>query len=233
MTGPPAVSDAGSGGAAGKTVGASCADAAVICPQLVPSSPAITTLGVSGTADVTFGAGATKWQSYHYAAPGQVAPTVALTPDGDGLQIAGGFSPPVSGNWEGAGLFLDGTSCIDGSKYTGVQFDFAGDLGGCALAFGASFSGDASRTDVPGRGACPGTSSTCYGPLAPVVPGAPPDGSAVTTIKVPFSALTGGSPISKLDPATILDVEWQLSAPTGADGGSCSANFTVKNVGFY
>ena len=113
--------------------------------------------------------------------------------------------------------------------YTGVQFDFAGDLGGCALAFGASFSGDSSPADNPGRGSCPGTSSTCYGPLAPVVPGA----TTTTTIKVPFSALTAGSPIAKLDPATIVDVEWQLSAPTGPDGGSCSADFTIENVAFY
>ena len=70
---------------------------------------------------------------------------------------------------------------------------------------------------------------TCYGPLAPVVPGA----STTTTIKVPFSALTAGSPISKLDPSTLVDVQWQLSAPTGADGGSCAADFTVENVAFY
>ena len=224
----------GSGAAAGKTVGTSCAtDGAVVCPQLVLASPAITTMGASGTAGLTFGAGAAKWQSYAYAAPGQMVPTVTLTPDGTGMQIAGGFTPPVSGNWEGAGLFFDGTSCVDGSKYTGVQFDFAGDLGGCALAFGASFSGDSSRTDNPGRGSCPGTSSACYGPLAPVATAATPDAATATTIKVPFSALAGGSPVSKLDPATIVDVEWQLSAPTGADGGSCSANFTVKNVAFY
>jgi hypothetical protein len=149
------------------------------------------------------------------------------------MQIAGGFTPPVSGNWEGAGLFFEGTSCVDGSKYTGVQFDFTGDLGGCALAFGASFSGDSSRSENPGRGSCPGTSSNCYGPLAPVAAVATADAATATTIRVPFSALAGGSPISKLDPATIVDVEWQLSAPTGAGGGSCSANFTVKNVAFY
>ncbi len=231
-TAQPTFSDGGgqgSGGAAGKTPGTSCAvDGAVVCPQLVLSSPAITTMGASGAAGVvTFGSGATAWQSYSYAAPGQTAPTVALTPDGAGLQITGGFHPPISGNWAGAGLFFGGSSCIDATMYTGVQFDFAGDLGGCALAFGASFSGDTSPADAPEQGSCPGTDSTCYGPLAPVVPG------TATTIKVPFSALTAGSPIAKLDPATLVDVEWQLSAPTGADGGSCAANFTVENVAFY
>ncbi len=214
----------GDGGAAGRTVGTSCAtDGAVVCPRLVLSSPAITTMGASGSGGLTFGSGATKWESYTYAAPGQAVPTVALTPDGVGIHITGGFAPPVNGNWEGAGLFFDGKGCIDGSMYTGVQFDFAGDLGGCALAFGASFSGDTTTTDAPGQGSCPGTESTCYGPLAPVSPGA-------TTVRVPFTALTAGSPIAKLDPTTILDVEWQLSAPTG---GSCAADFTVENVAFY
>jgi hypothetical protein len=233
LTGPPVVADGGSqgsGGAAGKTPGTSCAtDASVVCSPLILSSPAITTMGVSGTTGLSFGSGASEWQSYTYAAPGQVVPTATLTPDGAGIQIIGGFAPPVSGNWEGAGLFFNGSSCVDASMYTGVQFDFAGDLGGCALAFGASFSGDTSSTEAPGQGSCPGTSSNCYGPLAPVVPGA----TTTTTIKVPFSGLTAGSPIAKLDPASIVDVEWQLSAPTGAGGGSCSANFTVENVAFY
>jgi hypothetical protein len=215
------------GGAAGRTVGTSCAtDGSVVCPRLVLPSPAITTMGASSAAGLTFGSGATAWQSYTYAAPGQALPTIALTPDGAGIHITGGFAPPVNGNWEGAGLFFDGTGCIDGSMYAGVQFDFVGDLGGCALAFGASFSGDTSTTDAPGQGSCPGTDSTCYGPLAPVTAGA-------TTIKVPFSALTSGSPVAKLDPTTILDVEWQLSAPTGTGGGSCAADFTVANVAFY
>ncbi len=224
--------DGGAQGAApaGLTVGTSCAtDAAVVCSELVLSSPAITTMGASGTEGPTFGSGATEWQSYTYAAPGQALPTATLTPDGAGLHITGGFAPPVNGNWEGAGLFFTGQSCVDASMYTGVQFDFAGNLGGCAVAFGASFSGDLSHADDPQRGSCPGTDSTCYGPLATVVPAA----TTTTTIKVPFTALTAGSPIAKLDPSTIVDVEWQLSAPTGTGGGSCAADFTVENVAFY
>jgi hypothetical protein len=212
---------------AGRTAGTSCGtDAAVVCPRVVLPSPAITTSGASGTAGLTFASGTAHWESYTYAAPGQAPPTATLTADGAGIQITGGFVPPLDGNWEGAGLFFDGASCIDASMYTGVQFDLSGDLGSCALAFGASFSGDLSHADDPERGSCAGTDSTCYGPLASVASGA-------TLIKVPFSSLTGGAPVAKLDPATIVEVEWELSAPTGADGGSCSANFTVENVAFY
>ncbi len=184
-------------------------------------------MGATQPGVLTFGPATARWESYAYAAPGQVVPTATLTSDGTGIQIAGGFAPPLDGNWEGVGLFFDGGSCLDASSYTGVEFDFSGDLGGCLLGFGASFSGDQSHADDAQKGGCAGSDSQCYGPIANVVPG------TATTIKVPFSALTAGAPISKLDPSTLVDVEWQLSAPTGADGGSCSASFTVKNVAFY
>jgi hypothetical protein len=45
--------------------------------------------------------------------------------------------------------------------------------------------------------------------------------------------MSNGSPQSLPDRSTIVDVIWQLSAPTGADGGACAANFTVENVSFY
>jgi hypothetical protein len=58
--------------------------------------------------------------------------------------------------------------------------------------------------------------------------------AAAPTIKVPFSALTAGMPNATLDPTTIVDVQWQLSARTGAaDAGGCAATFTVENVAFY
>jgi hypothetical protein len=222
-------SDGGSatGTGAGRVVGTNCGTGpAVVCPKIVLDAPAITTAGTVTGATLTFGSGSDAWQSFAYAAPGQKAPTAALAPDGLGIQIAGGFTPPLNGNWEGVGLFFEGASCIDASAYTGVQFDFTGDLGGCALSVGVGFSGDLSQTDDPVRGACPGTDSSCYGPFASVVPTA-------TTVKVPFSAMSAGSPISKPDTSTIVTVTWQLSAPTGADGGSCAANFTVENVSFY
>lgn len=216
------------GGSAGRTVGTSCGtDATVACPTTILPSPAITTMGTSSSAGLTFGSGAFTWSSYAYAAPGEPAPTAALTADGDGLDVAVTFVKPTQGNWEGVGLFFNGAGCVDASAYTGVKFDFSGSLGGCTLSFGASFSGDLSHAEDATKGSCPGDDSQCYGPLATVVPG------AATTIKVPFTALSGGTPTSALNPSTLVDVEWQLSPSPGADGGACSANFTVKNVSFY
>jgi hypothetical protein len=227
-SGPPATTGTDAGGTgAGKVPGTNCTTGpAVVCPKVVLGSPAITTAGAASGSGLTFGSGSDAWQSFTYAAPGQKAPTATLTPDGLGMQVAGGFTPPLNGNWEGFGLFFEGTSCIDASAYTGVQFDFAGDLGGCKLSVGTSFSADLSHADDSARGACSGTDSSCYGPFAAVVP-------STTTVKVPFSAMSGGSPQSAPDRSTIVDVVWQLSAPTGADGGSCAASFTVENVSFY
>jgi hypothetical protein len=212
--------DAGAG--AGRVVGTNCAAGpAAVCPKVVLGSPVITTAGVQGTETLIFGTGNDVWEAFGYAAPGQTFPMGDVTPDGTGMEIGISFSPPINGNWAGVGLSFDGTSCIDASAYTGVQFDLGGDLGGCQLAVGTSFSADSSYLDGP-RGGCSGTDSTCYGPFASVVPSA--------TVQVPFSAMSGGSPVSKPDPSTIVDVVWQLSAPAS---GSCAADFTVSNVSFY
>jgi hypothetical protein len=114
----------------------------------------------------------------------------------------------------------------------GVQFDFAGDLGGCQLGFGASFSGDLSMTDDPTRGSC--SAATCYGPSVDVTGLALDTTRNGPTIKVPFTALNGGMPIATLDPSTLITIQWQLSAPIDTtDGGGCAASFTVENVSFY
>jgi hypothetical protein len=164
-----------------------------------------------------------------------MTPTAAVTPAGDGIQIQGGFTPPVtpSTDYEGVGLYFSSASCIDGSAYKGVEFDFSGDLGGCFLQLGVSFSGDLASTSDATRGACMGSPSTCYGPEADVTAAALAATSAAPTIQVPFTAQSGGMPIGSLDPSTIVTVQWQLTAPMGADAGGCSASFTVSNVAFY
>jgi hypothetical protein len=232
--------DSGAGGAAGKMPGTNCApaDAGLVCPQVAPTTPVITTMGGSGADGLTFGPSSQRWGSYSYAGPGQVAPTGAVTPDGNGIMIAGGFDSAVTAdaNYSGFGLFFSSSNCLDGSRYQGVKFDFAGDLGSCQLALGASFSGDLSPGDDP-RGACPSPAAgSCYGPAADVTASARAATSAAPTIEVPFASLAGGKPIPTFDSANIVTVQWQLAATlgAGADGGNaCAAAFTVSNVSFY
>lgn len=222
---PSLVTGVTSGGA-GLIPGTNCGSSATVCPQVVLPAPAITTMGKSSGSGLQFGSGAAAWGSYTYAGPGQTAPVGVPSADGNGLQITGAFTAPVdpSGNYLGLGLYFNGSSCVNAAAYTGVKFDFSGDLGGCGLALGVSFSGDLTLAGNPGRGAC--TASNCYGPSAPVA------AVAGTTVAVPFASLVGGMPVASLDPTTLVTVQWQLTSSSSGDG-SCAANFTVANVSFY
>jgi hypothetical protein len=231
-------SDGGAGSAtpAGRTVGSGCQTDGPHCAQTLPTAAAITTMGMTSGATLSYGPVAEKWVSYNYAGSGQTAPIGAVTADGNGIQISGGFVAPVAAaaNFEGLGLYYSSSTCLDGSMYQGVQFDFSGDLGGCLLGIGIAFSANLSSMDDATRGACAGTDSTCYAPSVDVTAMALAATPAAPTIQVPFSTLMGGMPNPTLDPTTIISVQWQLSAQVGGpDGGSCAAAFTAENLSFY
>ena len=220
---PPGTGTVSDGGAPGAGDGG--VDAGLTCPTVPPPSATITTQGRATGTTLTFGPVSSSWGSYVYAAPGQIMPVATATADGNGIEIVDSFSPADGGgNYAGVGLYFVGTMCLDASTYTGIQFDFAGDLGGCALALGSASSGDLDSVVNPGRGACTAGASSCYGPSAPVTP------AAATTVKIPFTALAGGMPVSALDPSTLVTVQWQLAPPAS---GTCAADFTVSNVAFY
>ena len=234
-TPPGAYPDAGPG-AAGRTVGAGCQPGGPTCTQAILPGPAITTNGTGSGAKPSFGTAPNAWGSYAYAASGQTNPTATVTADGNGLTISGGFGPldSAGANWEGFGLYYSSSSCLDASSYTGVKFDFSGDLGGCSFQFGASFSRDLANADDPTRGACAGTDSSCYGPAADITAAARAAIPSAPTIRVPFTSLTGGMPIGTFDPSFMVSLQWQLSTTlANPDGGTCSALFTVANVAFY
>jgi hypothetical protein len=222
--------DGGSGGGetdAGLDVGIAGPDVAVRkCNKVVVSTPAITTLGRATGAVLTFGAGASQWGSFTYSGNGQPLPTASVSADGNGIDIAATFVAPVAptNNYAGVGLYYSSASCIDATSYSGIAFDFSGDLGACSLRLGVSFSDVVAVVNDPVRGTCMAGAS-CYGPSAAVVPGP-------SRIQVPFAALAGGMPVDRIDPTTIINVAWELSAPLGSPG-SCSATFTVSNAAFY
>jgi hypothetical protein len=226
----------GSGGpgadaGAGRIVGSGCSGA--VCVEATLTTPVLTTMGTATGAAVHFGSGIDQWVSYSYAGPGQVPPTATVTATGDGLRILAGFTPPVmpSNDYAGVGLYYNSSSCVDGAAYTGVKFDFAGDLGGCALELSIAFSGVITAQNDPVRGLC--GASTCYGPSADVTVQALAATAASPTITVPFQSLSGGMPARPFDPSSIVNVQWQFTAPEGADAGGCAADFTVTNATFY
>jgi hypothetical protein len=212
------ISDGGGGGTADAGV-----DAPPVCFSIPPPSASITTAGSGTGATLMFGPASFPWGSYVYASTGQPIPVATATTDGNGIEIVDSFTAAAAGGFAGVGLYFSGTTCLDASMYTGIKFDFAGDLGGCTLALGSASSGDLDSAVNPGRGGCSSAAGPCYGPSAAVTAGA-------TTVMVPFVALTGGMPVSALDPTSIATVQWQLAPPAG---GACAADFTVSNVAFY
>jgi hypothetical protein len=221
----------GAGGtrAAGVAVGARCTDAGVVCSQVKLTTPTVTTVGTASATGLLFGTGTSQWGSFTYAGTGQTAPSASVTADGNGIQISGGFVAPIvaNNNFEGVGLYYNSGSCLDASSYSGVKFDFAGDLGGCSMSLSVAFSGDLSQSNDPVRGGCPTT--TCYGPSFQVTPN-----PSSATIMVPFTSLTGGMPMDLVDKTNIVSLQWQLAGQPGVtDGGACAASFSVENVAFY
>jgi hypothetical protein len=199
-----------------------------VCPSVPLPTASVTTAGRASGSSLAFGPAGDTWVSYTYAGPGQPSTTTALLGDGNGLAVFTTLvSPDGSNDYAGMGLYYNAPSCADVSSYTGVTFDVSGELGGCSLVVGAESSADLAAANDPGRGTCPTSAAACYGGTFPVAPG---DGS----VRVPFAALTGGMPVDGVDPATLVALYWQVSAPLGgADGGGCTAAFVIENVAFY
>jgi hypothetical protein len=210
-------------------VGTGCAG--LVCPETVAPGPAITTMGTTSGGILMFGEGADSWGSFTYAIAGPTPPTATLTADGDGIQIVGGSLG--RDDYEGVGLYYNNTTCLNGAAYNGLKFDFAGTVGACQLRVGVTFSGDVPPSDDVLRGACVGTGSTCYGPVANVTAAAMAATPSAPTIEVPFASMSGGAPIATVDPTKIVSVQWQFVYATATDGAACSTNFTVENVSFY
>ncbi len=232
--GTDAGAEAGVG--AGAAVGTGCpsADAGPSCPEIVASSPIITSMGIASTDGLSFGSGANSWKSFAYATANPTVPTATLTADGNGIQIAAASLSP--GDYEGVGVDYNSSSCLNAAAYTGVKFDFAGTLGSCLLKVGITFSGDDPPADDPGRGACTAPAASCYGPIANVTAAALAATPAAPTVKVSFASMSNGSPRVSADPSKITFLQWQVITGTaaGADGGgACTANFSVENVAFY
>jgi hypothetical protein len=199
--------------------------------------PLITTAGTDAPRDggtvgqLRFGAVPQEWVSYTFQGKDESPPTAELTYDSNGVGNGFHVTAPlshmgVSGtSYVGYGLSFDSASCVDGSNYTGVQFDVSGSRVGSGLSVGVT-SADGLTVDDNERGTCvepDQATPTCFGPRKSVAVQ-----SDVTQMRVPFSEMSTGKP---LEPNRIVNVQWQVD-----DGSSlvdASADFTIQNVTFY
>jgi hypothetical protein len=180
--------------------------------------------GDGGPDAIQFGSEPELWVSYPFEGEGQQVPTIELTPDGNGFRVMASIDLTASDQlnlYAGAGVSFLSPNCIDGSDLTGVQFEFAGDLGASQLFVGVVADEDVSTTTPDPRATCTGGKNKCFGPnhLVDATPG---------LHQVPFEILSGGMPVPKLSIGHIVDVQWQLPAVQIPH-----ADFTISNVQFY
>lgn len=210
---------AGASGAAGTSGVATCIGGATLPPVaalITDFSDAVPDPDSPG--QFKFGGGSpTSMQggTSEFADTTEMKATLAIT--GGALAV----SASSKGSYTGVVLYMKGPACVDGSAYTGVQFDLNGSLGACNLSFGFTFADDLSPASDPQRGICVATN--CYGPSVSV--------ASTGAIKVPYSAVSGGSPDMGVDRQKLTGVQWQLQSP--AAGTTCAASFTLDNVSFY
>jgi len=165
--------------------------------------------------------------SFSFAGQGLVAPTVSTPRGADGsilsVQVTatpGVVSDPTQ-NFAGFGLSFGAPACLDASAFTGISFVLNGDLGTCSLSFDAIPSEDNAVAN--------GSVGTCTAPLClspsfgPILPG---------PTFVPFSAMTGGSPLATVDPSALNGISWLLTPPTDGESAPCAANFTISSIAF-
>jgi hypothetical protein len=202
------------------------ADAGGQCAQVPLMSSTITSMGRATDTTLTFGPNGSEWISFNYAGPGEIAPTVSVTADGNGFEMKSALVAPLSGsnNFSGFGMYFNSGSCLDASASTGIQFDLSGDLGGCSLRYILLFAQDLSHIDDPGRGHCQDTDAVCRGPWAALT-------ASAGTIALPFTSFSGGNPFGSVDPKNLVTMQWEIGAPDATTG--CSADFTIENVKFY
>jgi hypothetical protein len=219
----------GAGGTAQPTV---CKGTPVERELITDFSDAFAGTDGKGKSNIQFGAPRSSlgWQSYTYEAPGLTAPTLTLEPKdvGQVLRVTAVPGPPVdqANEWFafGFGPWSSAGTCLDASAYTGVEFALEGSLGTCSLTLSVQFSQDQRISDNPGAGSC--AAPICFEPQSPVI-----TADAAGPIRVPFAALLGGNPISKVDATTITAIGWQLLAPL--EGTPCRASLTIAKISFF
>jgi len=218
----------GTGGAAGATVGCGISD--------VPASADIATFatpdGGIGSMFGTFTYGDTPKPT---ATPGTGMVTVMDTVQIDSKAHYQGFGIYLNGN-------AAGTDCVNGSSFTGIQFDLSGSLTGtgCAMVFSINDSEHADPASSTPPDPKAGGAAGSYAPQLAIT--ASQISSTVMTIKVPFTgtgspAFSGGaaSPATAVDPTKLTGVQWQMAVPVASDGGAteCVWNLNIANVKFY
>ncbi len=209
----------GVAGAAGATdigaAGTTGAAGAVVMSQpcAAPGAPLITDFGTGKT---SVGA------AYKGADTGLAAP---MTSTATGALVINLDTGVPTTPYPYAYVGLPFAACTGAGAYTGVKFNIGGTLSeGCTIQFSAV---DQAHSTAANHGTC--TIANCYPSSARFdLPATPTD------VTVLFTDQTGGGAdpsAAALDPAHLLNIQWQVNPATGTTGG-CKGTVTIDNVTF-
>jgi hypothetical protein len=116
---------------------------------------------------------------------------------------------------------------VDASRFDGISFTLSGDAGEAQLELQVQTSHDYPIDDGNSKGECQGSWSDCVNNAAAIDF---TSSAEVMTVQVPWADLTGGTPVSTMDPSEILGIQWQLNCASDA---VCTPNIVIDDVQFY
>lgn len=162
--------------------------------------------------------------TYSYTDPASPGSTVSDKVEAGVFTFSGEMASSGSaGTYAGGGMHFD--SCVNTTRFGGVEYTLTGSSGGCPIYFDLQ---TYAQQTLRERGGC---ASYCYQfPRKTVLPSPSP-------ITVRFSELEGtGIPSTAAAMAAeIMGMRWQVESPSGqTDGGpgQCSFNLRVDDVRF-
>ena len=160
------------------------------------------------------------------------APTGTVT--SGGLEITASIA---AGDYNGIGFYFGPNCGSDACAYTGFSFTILGDMGGTDLDIqmqqvanypissnkGACDYADAGISDANKWNYCTNPHIMLSTLLTTGLT------TTAQTVQVPWTALTGGNPVSALDCHTLLGIQFQFDCGTTA----CPVDVTIGDITFY
>jgi len=129
----------------------------------------------------------------------------------------------AAGDYAGFGFWFG--PCTDASAYSGITFAIGGDGGGAQLMLQMQTSRNYPVDDANAKGECDGSwGDPCASNEVEV--GMPVEDGV---FRVTWGELTGGAPISPVDPTELLGIQWQLNC----GDEPCDVAITLDDVAFY
>ncbi len=132
-----------------------------------------------------------------------------------------------------AGFVMWFAACVDASRFSGIQFELGGTLGGATLSFQVQMNDDYPVDARNKKGACLGgnwTEATCWNNRAEVTLDA--DAGDLTRFSYAWADLKDGHPISPIDPTQLIGLQWEATC-SGSSDTICAVDLRLDTVEFF